>query len=213
MLLRDELKTLTLTFKHPSTVKCFQETICALCWNTPWKRIFILTPCGWNGASQVMFRCPVWLVWGFRTGCLEAQPWGHCFGIVLERKRLEFQIEKLLNFTDYSLLVFLCAGFQRNNKHRKQAQKTNKWDGFRWKFKEWTKEWLYMFLFLFRVTRGWAAVSPASLCPPQWSPSPHPVCLTRVWSTPPTITVPDDYLGSSCSAVISIILEEPIWLK
>lgn len=50
---------------------------------------------------------------------MEAQPWGHCFGIVLERKRLEFQIEKLLNFTDYSLLVFLCAGFQRNNKHRK----------------------------------------------------------------------------------------------
>lgn len=56
---------------------------------------------------------------------------GSCFGIVLERKRLEFQIEKLLNFTDYSLLVFLCAGFQRNNIHRKQAQKTNKGDGFR----------------------------------------------------------------------------------
>lgn len=52
---------------------------------------------------------------------------------------------------------------------------------------------VYLFLFTFRVTRGWAAVSPASLCPPQWSPSPHPVCLTRVRPTPasalPTTTV------------------------
>lgn len=37
---------------------------------------------------------------------------------------------------------------------------------------------------IFRVTSGWAAVSPLSLSPPQWSPSPHPAWLTRVWVTP-----------------------------
>lgn len=102
----------------------------------------------------------------------------------------------------------------RQSKHRKAIHGDD--TVFRVTEVKWiTLDSIILFLFSFsRATRGWAAVSPTSPCPPQWSPSPHPVCLTKIWSTLasalPTTMVPEQYYYLYCIDVMSAAPADPM---